>query len=231
MRLNLGCGRAQLPTTADNPYTQHLQMLPDTAYDLDERWVNVDRVGIDGVNEVVDLFEYPWVRSSNGNPWNDSTVDEIWCSHIVEHIPHTARFNAGATATHRAQGGLDGWYAFFFEAWRILKPGGLMHITAPLAFSLAGTSDPTHTRYITPTSFGYLVPNIDAPFDYQIAARFEATDNPLLRPDGEWQQKVESGEIAMERVMELGTHYLNVFDEVYVCLKAVKTNENRGANP
>lgn len=222
MRLNLGCGRAQLPTTQDNPFTQHLVFLPESALDPDERWINVDRVKLEGVGEIVDLFAYPWVRSSNGNPWNDSSIDELWASHIIEHIPHDARYAPLASAMHRQQGGLDGWYAWFYEAWRILKPDGLLHIVTPLAFSKSGVSDPSHTRYILPSSFSYLVPNPDAPFDYQIAARFEQEGELRAKPSDEWFDRLSKGEVSEVTMSDLATKLNNVYEEIYICLRAIK---------
>jgi len=222
MRLNLGCGRALLPTDKDKPFTKHLMFLPETALDPGERWVNVDRVAIDGVNEVIDLFAYPWVRSSNSNPWNENTVDEIWASHLVEHIPHTARYAPCATTMHQTQGALDGWYAWFFEAWRILKPGGLLHIVAPTAFSNEGVSDPSHTRYILPSSFSYLSPNPDAPFDYQIAAHFEAVDNVLVRCSDAWSSMIDAKMVNAEQAHIYSAINNNVMVEMYICLRAIK---------
>ena len=222
MRINLGCGRAQLPTTRENPFTAHLMFLPETALDPAERWVNVDRVTVDGVNEVIDLFAYPWVRSSNGNPWNDSVADEMWASHIVEHIPHAARLAHGATPMHQQQGALDGWYAWFYEAWRILKPGGLLHIVSPTAFSLQAMSDPSHTRYIVPSSFSYLSPNPDAPFDYQIAACFEAVDNVLVRYSDAWNSMLVAGMVNPDQTHMYSELYNNVMVEMYICLRAIK---------
>ena len=222
MRLNLGCGRAQFPTQKDNQYTAHLQYLPFTALDPDERWINIDRVGIDGVDEVVDLFTYPWIRSKNGNPWNNSVCDEMWASHMVEHIPHDARFAQVATTMHRSQGSLDGWYAWFYEAWRILKPGGLLHIVAPMAFSTGAMMDPSHTRYILPQSFGYMVPNPDAPFDYQIAARFEQFDQITVRASQHWASVAKENNMTQQQIEWAGHVNNNVFDELYICLRAIK---------
>jgi hypothetical protein len=184
LRLNLGCGRAHLPTTSDNPFTAHqqyaLERFMPAAYETKAGWVNVDQEDLPGVQEVVDLFTYPWVRQSNGNPWNDNSVDEIFCSHIVEHIPHVARLGSVVDKHLQQAARLDGWYAFFYEAWRILKPGGHILIVAPYAWSSGAVQDPTHTRYVQPESFSYFAPNPDAPFDYRIPARFESADNPTM---------------------------------------------------
>lgn len=189
--LNLGAGRMILPTSHDNPMVAHvvdtlITTCPE-AFDESARWINVDRVAGPGITEQFDLFTYPWVRATNGSPFSDNSIDGILCSHIVEHIPHEAKLAVGAgafkdlvkVAAH------DGWYAFFYEAWRILKPGGLMHIIAPYAFSIGAMADPTHCRLVLPGSFSYFSPNPNAPFDYDLPMRFEAVENPQFRLIGD----------------------------------------------
>jgi hypothetical protein len=216
MRLNLGCGKAQLPTYEGNPLTKHLTHLPQTAYT--EQWVNVDAVDIDGVDYLQDLFYYPW-------HWADDTVDEIWCSHIVEHIPHTAEYHSGVASPElKRMAKLDGWYAFFYEAWRIMKPDALLHIVAPYAWSGAGMIDPTHTRYILPGTFGYFKPDEAAPFDYGIIPKFEAVDNPIMRIADMKRLKQIIGDAQptseiLEMVAWMG---VDLIDEMYLCLRAVK---------
>lgn len=79
--LNLGCGNIILPA----PKPAHYMLLPDglTEYAL---WHNVDRNAAPGVDEVVDIFRYPF-------PWADNSFDGALCSHIVEHIPHEIRLS------------------------------------------------------------------------------------------------------------------------------------------
>lgn len=178
--LNLGAGRAQFPITEKTqPFTQHLnyalEYVPE-AHDPDVEWVNVDRAAIDGIQEVVNLFRYPWVKDSDGKPFESDSFDIVWCSHIVEHIPHVPKIDRSYFDPYLdklAHEDGDGWFAFFYECWRILKPGGKLNIIAPYAFSMAGIADPTHTRYILPASFSYFVPNPAAPFDYQLPFRFD----------------------------------------------------------
>src|SRR3990167_6388457 len=108
MKLNLGCG-------GERP----------------EGYTNVD--GWPGCKPdiLLDLFRFPW-------PWEDSSVEEIICSHILEHVPHQVEGFPGD--------GLVGWMN---ECWRILKPGGLLHVAWPHHQSDCAFVDPTHTRFIT----------------------------------------------------------------------------------
>lgn len=195
--LNLGAGRVILPTTRDDPMVVHLRETLESTYpeafDAAIKWLNVDRVPGPGIDERLDLFTYPWVRASNGSPFSDNSIDGILCSHIIEHIPHEAKLAPGAgvfpdlvkVAHH------DGWYAFFYEAWRILKPGGTMCIIAPYAYSIGAMADPTHCRYVVPGSFSYFHPNPDAPFDYDLPMRFEAVRDPQFRLVGDARDQVQ----------------------------------------
>jgi hypothetical protein len=213
MRLNLGCGRAQFPTFRDNPLLAHISYcFPDSVYDEAAGWINVDAVAQPGVDEVVDVFCYPW-------PWPDNSADEIWCSHLIEHIPHDARYRTdGALVSpelHRAARA-DGFYAWFYEAWRVLKPDAEIHLVTPYAFSLTGVSDPQHRRYLTPQTFGYLAPqNDDAPFTYRIPFRFAATGEPILRTR-------INGDLAIEEIQRQMYYSVNMIDEMAISLKAVK---------
>src|SRR5690349_4828657 len=123
MKLHLGAGRVIFPANPEQP-PAHLMPLPDSAFE--PGWVNVDHIQLPGIQECVDLFKFPWVRSSTGAPWNDDSADEIYCSHLVEHIPHQVGVvpnlpPALAREYREMADSLDGWFMFFFECWRILK--------------------------------------------------------------------------------------------------------------
>jgi len=76
---------------------------------------NVDRINHDGVDEVVDLSEYPW-------PWDDGQFQYILAEHVFEHLPDME-------ATLR-------------ECARILKPGGRVEIAMPVGQD--SWADPDH---------------------------------------------------------------------------------------
>ena len=234
LKLNLGAGRVILPAhklpVGENGHYQveriyqHLMPLPECAFE--PGWVNVDKYPNPGISEAVDLFQFPWVRSSNGSPWNDNSADEIYCSHIIEHIPHAAQVSAvpGSVAQpYRDMAKhLDGWFVFFYECWRILKPDGLLRIVAPFGMSVAGVADPSHTRYIVSGSFAYLSRNTDAqaPFDYHLPMWFELAEAPLYRFRGEWAKMIEG--MAPEEATHLAYTYFDVCDEIRLTLRAVK---------
>ena len=164
--LNLGCGRIVLPGTKP----AHYGLIDDAvcAYPL---WHNVDRNAEPGVDEVVDIFRYPF-------PWADNSFDGALCAHIVEHIPHEIRTTAVPLAQHshdeawalrsKLEQLQDGWYAFFAELHRVLTPGSIIHVLSPYAWSAGAVTDPTHTRLITEHTFTHsMQPDERSPFKYE----------------------------------------------------------------
>lgn len=163
--VNLGCGRVTLP--CERP--KHHELVPEFLYtDPDIQWDNVDWNAGEGVSHVVDLFDYPWALESD-------TYDYAIASHIVEHIPH--HIVERGQFVHRHELYQDGWFYWFSELNRILKPGGQAFILCPYAFSNGGISDPTHTRYVTFATFYYLIDNAESPFTYRKAGRWADIDS------------------------------------------------------
>lgn len=98
----------------------------------------------------VDLFKFPW-------PFADNSVDELNCSHFIEHIPLrdvTADDLADQSAIEFL--GQDMLLAFFDECWRVLKPEAWMHVAWPALQSVRAFQDPTHRRFIPLETFSYL---------------------------------------------------------------------------
>ncbi len=67
-------------------------------------WVNVDGYASCSPDVLCDLNKFPY-------PWEDNSVDRIYMSHVLEHIPD--------------------WWSAFNECARILKPGGVFEIRVP----------------------------------------------------------------------------------------------------
>jgi predicted SAM-dependent methyltransferase len=110
------------------------------------------RDGFDGVDlqapgakYKLDLLKFPW-------PWKDSSVDELHCSHFIEHIPMEYVNQWG----EHGHNGKDLFEAFFDECYRVLVPGGIMHVACPCARSNRAFQDPTHRRFIVAETFMYL---------------------------------------------------------------------------
>jgi SAM-dependent methyltransferase len=75
-------------------------------------------------------------------PFEADTFAEIHAYEVLEHC------------------GSQGDWRFFFgqfeELWRILKPGGTIHITVPMVSSVWAWGDPGHTRVLPVQVFGFL---------------------------------------------------------------------------
>ena len=97
-----------------------------------------------------------WKRPvQDGIPAADGTVDAVFASHVMEHIP------AGQERIDVCN-----------EIWRVLKPGGTFEIRVPLLVTPDGkthweaVADPTHVSFWTMQSFQYLSGDLSADADY-----------------------------------------------------------------
>ena len=185
--INLGCGTNIMPTTQP----EHHRLIPPTLYtDADIQWDNVDWNAGPGVNKVVDLFDYPWreqeqIRGFDIMPGQDimehdvllpdNTYDMALVAHICEHIPHHIVWDG--KFMHRHPEYQDGWFAWFAQLWRVMKPGGKVYVLCPFVWSDSGQMDPTHTRYVGPATFNYFNNQTDeAPaFRYRMAQRWQVS--------------------------------------------------------
>jgi hypothetical protein len=122
LKLDLGCGNA----AAKKP-----------------GFIGVDMEQRDGVDLVVDLTKFPW-------PWADNSVEEVVCSHVVEHIPAIDHdfvlvkdpgtdlgVSVQRVTTYPRM-------AFFNELYRIMKPGAKAFIETPHWASTRAYGDQTH---------------------------------------------------------------------------------------
>jgi ubiquinone/menaquinone biosynthesis C-methylase UbiE len=133
MKLNLACGQNKI-----------------------DGFLGVDIVKTDITDKIMNLEVFPW-------DFKDDSVDEIFCSHYIEHTPDLIKF-------------MD-------ECYRILKVGGKMTVIAPYYTSVRATQDPTHKRFISESTFLYfnkewMIQNklehygIKADFDYTYGYSF-----------------------------------------------------------
>lgn len=96
----------------------------------------------------VDLFKFPWAFA------NDS-IDEIHCSHLIEHIPAREVEERDLAGSATAYLGADMLFAFMDECHRILKKDAWMHVVVPSGRSSRAFWDPTHRRFLMQETFLY----------------------------------------------------------------------------
>lgn len=139
-----------------------------------------------------DLFKFPL-------PWKDNTVDEIFASHFVEHIPATIRWQ------------------FFSECWRIMKLEATMRIFVPSWKSERAYGDMTHQwPPVTSFFFFYLNKNWREANKltygaYDIKCHFEHQSGPTgLTP--------AFADRNHETQMFACTHYLEAYPDAWITL-------------
>ncbi len=81
--------------------------------------IGMDNASLPSVDVVHDLLDLPY-------PFEDNYADEIHLNHIIEHFI------------------LADIQRILREAYRVLKPGGIVHIRVPHVFTVAAWADPTH---------------------------------------------------------------------------------------
>lgn len=142
------------------------------------------------------VLTYPW-------PIGDNMVDELWCSHFVEHIPHG---NNGYN---------DPFWDFFNEAYRILKPNGIFRILTPYFTSVRAFQDPTHQRFISEMTYLYLDEDwrkMNKLEHYPIHAKFK-----VEKLDHSVSQEFVGR--AQEAVQYAAQHSWNVIDDLLCTLR------------
>lgn len=210
--LNLGCGTTHLPSA---PPPGH-EMVDPTLYEQ-PFWVNVDKVKGVGADITFDLFAYPWPLKSHG-------YDGALLAHIIEHIPHEPRLSDQATGSDMERWDYlsnlqDGWFAFFSELWRVLKPGAVAHIVCPHAHSDGAYADPTHTRYIMPHTFTHSLETPDgSTFRYETGCSFKLIEPIVYRPTPMAAPYLDDPAAWQHALMTR----LNMVYDMYARLQAVK---------
>ena len=100
LRIDIGCGKSKK-----------------------EGFVGMDRRAFPGVDIVHDILDMPW-------PWGNDSVDEVHCSHVLEHLDHNQY------KPHRVK--------FVNELYRIMKVGAKATIITPHWCSCRAYGDFTH---------------------------------------------------------------------------------------
>lgn len=142
-----------------------------------------------------DLSRYPW-------PFKDNSVDEIFCSHFLEHIPHIDSYH-------------DGLFLFMDECWRILKPGAGARFIVPYYSSVRAIQDPTHHRSIGEPTFLYFTKawrKMNKLEHYPVKCDFE-----IVKIDHAISEEFTGR--ASEAVQFQAMHSINVINDIHVLLK------------
>jgi len=93
-----------------------------------EGFTGIDIAAIEGVDIVHDLTQYPW-------PIESDSVDEVWCSHYIEHVQDLMKF--------------------MNEVYRIMKVDAKVTFISPYYTSVRCWQDPTHVRAISEQTYLY----------------------------------------------------------------------------
>lgn len=142
----------------------------------------------EGAQIQCNLFQFPY-------PFEDNSVDEIHCSHFIEHIPMEYVEINGKPK--------DMLFAFIDEVHRILKPGGKATLIFPCATSTRAFQDPTHRRFIPAQTAYYFMKawrdankldhyNVECDFDFIIgeaineAWRVRSQDTVIFAKQNYW---------------------------------------------
>jgi predicted SAM-dependent methyltransferase len=149
-------------------------------------FLGVDKIKVDDVDIIMDLEIYPW-------KWKDGEIDEIYCSHYIEHVTDL--------------------FKFMDECWRILKKGGKMTVISPYYNSVRAWMDPTHKRAISEFTFCYFnkewrdrekLEHYDVYCDFDFTYGYAIEQMWMLRSE-------EARAFAMK-------HYTNVINDIIITL-------------
>ena len=146
-----------------------------------------------------DLLKFPWTFAK------DNSVDEVFVSHFIEHIPHGDGYH-------------DPFFQFFDELYRILKPGGLARFIIPYFTSVRAIQDPTHMRSIGEPTFFYLTKawrKMNKLEHYPIKCNFE-----MVKVDHSISEEYVGK--AQDAVAYQAMHMWNVVNDIMVILRKPK---------
>lgn len=154
-----------------------------------EGFVGIDMTPLPGVDIVHDLEKFPW-------PFESASVEEVFCSHYVEHTSDLI--------------------AFMEELHRIMTPGGQAVIVAPYYSSMRAIQDPTHKRSICEATFLYFNAGWrkDQKLDhYPITCDFNFSFGYAMTQD--WAARSDEARTFAIR------HYWNVVSDIQVTLTKI----------
>jgi SAM-dependent methyltransferase len=134
--LNLGCGRDIKISNED------------------KEWTNVDKIDLSNVKFIDcggNIGKYIQCDLENNLPFEDNTFDEVYASHVLEHI--------------------NNFIGLMDELHRICKNDAIIRIKVPYFASSSAFQDPTHIRFFTLKTFNYFLE--ENPNSFITSARFK----------------------------------------------------------
>lgn len=167
-----------------------------------EGFVGVDKYKTDAADIVHDLNIYPW-------PFEDNSIDEILCSHYIEHTKDLDKF-------------MDEIYRIMKKPYTNEKGDEIkpkVTIIAPYYSSIRAWQDPHHVRAISEFTFAYYNKNWRDQNklnhgEYDIKADFDFVYGYTMNnsPPGNWASRDENSRTFAIK------HYINVIDDIHVTL-------------
>lgn len=139
-----------------------------------------------------DLFTMPF-------PFDDDSVDFIYSSHFVEHVPD--------------------WDAFWSEVYRVISPKGIVVAMTPYHSSVRAWQDPDHKQAISEQRYAYLSKRLREEMKtnhYGCKANFEMFLKPWFNWHKDFADKSEAARLYAKE------HYINAVEDMVVFLRAVK---------
>lgn len=157
--------------------------------------VNVDIATDVGADVVCDV--------QFNTPFPDDTFDSVYCSHVIEHLPHPLRFMQ--------------------ELARICAPGAVAIFKLPYGSSDNAWEDPTHVRPYFLSSFGYFSQAAYAGADYGYRGDWTTIGRELLVAKDRGFERYYND---LPALLALVMIQRNVVDEMKVTLRNIKPIRN-----
>lgn len=171
--LDVGCGRRKLPGAVGIDRRRRKAVAAEVQLDIDH-----------------DLLDFPW-------PVEDDAFDLVHCSHVLEHLPPTARVME--------------------EIYRVLKPGGQAFIVCPHFSWVEAYRHFEHCHFFTLGSFDYFGGQSDI-YD----ADFRVVRRELFFDDVSYALGIGFLANWFPRVYERHFAFMFPASQFYVLLEAVK---------